>query len=137
MLKAAGPRDKGLRVFQGIGMYLRPGRKGYVIPDLAVIEEAARDHRLPHNCYPPGFFQLVAEVTSANWRVDMNDKVTAYATAGVPVYVIVDRERDRVLVLSRPHEGTYHGRVEFLRGEKVEIPGPLPCEIADDELLQG
>jgi Uma2 family endonuclease len=137
VLKAAGARDQGLRVLQALGLYLRPGKKGFAIPDLAVVDEDFRDHRLPYNCYAPSVFRLVAEVTSSNWQDDTESKVTAYATVGVPVYVIADRKHGRVLVLSRPHEGRYQSEAEYLPGDKVEIPGPTPCDIAAEELLQG
>lgn len=136
-LKAAGARDKGLRVLSsGLGLYLRPGKKGFAIPDLAVVDEEFVDHKLPYNCYPPDMFRLVAEVTSANWRDDTESKVEAYATAGVPVYVIVDRQHGKVLVLTRPEDGSYHGVQEYFPGKTVEIPGPLPCELPADALLR-
>jgi Uma2 family endonuclease len=135
-LWAAGPLENGLDVIQGLGIYLRPGKKGIAIPDLAVVDGDYRDHRLPYGCYAPSIFRLVAEVTSSNWQDDTESKVKAYATVGVPVYVIADRKHGKVLVLSRPHEGAYRSTVEYVPGEKVQIPGPLPCEIAVDELLQ-
>lgn len=75
-------------------------------------------------------------MTSSNWRDDTESKAEAYATVGVPVYLIVDREHGKVLVLSRPREGRYQSEAEYLPGDKVEIPGPLPCEIPAGELLQ-
>jgi Uma2 family endonuclease len=136
-LLAAGARDKGLHVLQGLGLYLRPGKKGFAIPDLAVVDEDFLDHQLPYSCYPPSVFRLVVEVTSSNWQDDTEGKVAAYATVGVPVYVIADREHGKVLVLSRPHEGAYQTKAEYLPGDKVQIPGDLPCELAAEELLQG
>jgi Uma2 family endonuclease len=136
VLLATGVQQKGLDVIQGLGLYLRPGKKGFVIPDLAVVDEDFRDHPLPHNCYPPDVFKLVAEVTSSNWRDDTESKVAAYATAGVPIYVIADREHGKVLVLTRPHNGQYQSAAEHLPADTVEIPGPVPCEIAAEKLLQ-
>jgi Uma2 family endonuclease len=135
-LWALDPLEKGLDVIQGLGIYLRPGKKGFAIPDLAVVDADFRDHRLPYSCYPPSVFHLVVEVTSSNWEEDTEGKVKAYATVGVPVYVIADREHGKVLVLSHPHEGTYENTATYRPGEKVEIPGPLPCEISAQTLLQ-
>ncbi|MDT0320913.1 Uma2 family endonuclease [Streptomyces millisiae] len=135
-LLAAGAEEKGLHVVQGLGIYLRPGKKGFAIPDLALVDEDFREHQLPYNCYAPSVFRLVAEVTSSNWRDDTDSKVTAYATVGVPVYLIADREHGKVLVLTRPHEGAYQSTAEYLPGDKVEIPGDLPCQVAVEKLLQ-
>ncbi|GAA1908784.1 Uma2 family endonuclease [Streptomyces sodiiphilus] len=137
VLMTAGARDRGLHVLQGLGLYLRPGKKDFVIPDLAVVDEDFLEHPLPYNGYPPDVFRLVAEVTSSNWRDDTESKVSAYATVGVPVYLIADREHGRVLVLSRPHHGKYQSEAEYLPGDKAQIPGPVACEIAVEELLQG
>ncbi|MFD5319171.1 Uma2 family endonuclease [Streptomyces sp. NPDC127098] len=135
-LLTAGAEENGQHVVQGLGMHLRPGQKGLVIPDLAVLDGDFRDHQLSYNCYPPTVFRLVAEVTSSNWRDDTGSKVTAYATVGVPVYLIADREHGKVLVLTRPHEGAYQSTAEYLPGDKVEIPGDLPCQVAVEKLLQ-
>ncbi|MGP4114877.1 Uma2 family endonuclease [Streptomyces sp. 4N509B] len=135
-LKAAGAPREGLRVLQGLGLYLLPGEKGFAVPDLAVVDDAFRNRQLSYNCFAPDVFRLVAEVTCDDWRDDLGPKVTAYATVGVPVYVVADRRHGKVLVLSRPHEGGYQTTAEYLPGDTVEIPGPLPCKIAADELLQ-
>ncbi|MDJ1133778.1 Uma2 family endonuclease [Streptomyces iconiensis] len=102
-----------------------------------MVDEDFRDHPLPHNCFSPDLFHLVAEVTSSNWRDDTDSKVRAYAQAGVPVYVIADREHRRVQVLSRPQDGKYQSEADYQPGEMVEIPGRVPCTIAADDLLQG
>lgn len=134
-LRAAGAKARGLRVLQSIGLCLRPGRKGLAIPDLVLVDEDFRDHPLPHDCYPPGVFHLVVEVTSSNWRDDLESKAVAYATVGVPHYLVVDREHRKVVVFSRPHDGAYRGTVGYLPGEEAEIPGPVPCAVPVDALL--
>lgn len=135
-LRAAGARRKGARVLQGVGLYLRPGKKGFVIPDLAVLDEDFVDHPLPYNCYPATVFRLVAEVTSSNWRDDTESKAEAYARVGVPVYVVADREHGTVRVLSRPLQGRYQNEAEYLPGDTVAVPGSVPCELGADDLLQ-
>jgi Uma2 family endonuclease len=135
VLLAAGVRERGHHVLQGVGLYLRPGKKGFAIPDLAVVDEDFLDHPLPYNCYPPDVFRFVAEVTSSNWRDDTEGKATAYATVGVPVYLIADREHRKVVVLSRPRHGRYQSEAEYLPGDKAQIPGPVPCEIPVEDLL--
>ncbi|RBL85608.1 Uma2 family endonuclease, partial [Streptomyces cavourensis] len=106
-LGAAGLHGKETRVLQGIGLRLPGGPEDYAIPDLAVVDADYRDHPAENAAYDPACFRLVAEVTSGNHRNDLRHKVTAYAQAKVPVYVIVDRKHGRVHVLTEPLPGGY------------------------------
>lgn len=130
-------------------MQLDPGPDGYTVPGLALVDEDYAEHRQPYNTYPPEFFHLVVEVTSANWRDDVGPKTVAYARAGIAVYVLVDRHHGEVRLLTRPGKsgmrdrGTgegqdfdYHGVNVFGPGERAEIPGPVPCEVPVDTLLR-
>jgi Uma2 family endonuclease len=67
-----------------------------------VVDADHRDHHVENNCYDPVCFRLVLEVTSSNYRTDLRDKVKAYASAKIPVYVIVDRKHQRLHVLTEP-----------------------------------
>ncbi|HBF85505.1 MAG TPA: hypothetical protein DD420_37970, partial [Streptomyces sp.] len=52
-------------------------------------------HLVENNCYDPAVFRLVLEVTSGNYKNDLRNKVSAYAEAKIPVYVVVDRKHGR------------------------------------------
>lgn len=69
---------------------------------------------------------LVVEVTSQNWRVDYNDKLTEYSGLNIPEYWIVDPDRSRVRLCSKtPGKGNYSEQ-DFLPGSSVrsvQFPG--------------
>lgn len=95
------------RVVQGIGLWLPTGAEDYAIPDLSLVDADFQDHYVENNCYDPVCFRLVLEVTSSNYRTDLRDKVKAYASAKIPVYVIVDRKHQRLHVLTDPAGDDY------------------------------
>lgn len=70
----------------------------------------------------PACFRLVLEVTSWNRRDDLKTKVAAYARTKVPVYVIVDREHQRVHVLTEPVVGGYDNHQFYAPGQSVTLP---------------
>ncbi|GAA2440958.1 Uma2 family endonuclease [Streptomyces mauvecolor] len=135
----AGARQAGLRYVQGIGLWLPALPDDYAIPDFSVVEADFRDALVQKNCYAPNVFRLVLEVTSSNWADDLGPKVECYAQAGVPVYVVVDRRHDEVLLFTDPHEGTYKARASYKRGTHLVVPesvGVTP-KLSVDWLLDG
>jgi Uma2 family endonuclease len=136
-LVAAGLHGQASRVIQAIGLWLPDGPWDYAVPDLAVVDADYRDHLVEFNCYQPSVFRLVLEVTSSNHGRDLKMKPAAYATAGVPVYVIVDRRNRRVLLLSDPVDGEY--RVHAVRhpGQSFTLPESVgaPVTLSVDSLL--
>ncbi|RFU84349.1 Uma2 family endonuclease [Streptomyces triticagri] len=136
---AAGARQAGLRYVQGIGLWL-PGRsEDYAVPDLSVVDDDFRDAHVQKNCYAPNVFRLVLEVTSSNWSDDLGPKVECYAEAGVPVYVVVDRKHDEVLLYQGPEDGRYPAPERFERGQQVRVPEAVgvTVELSVDTLLDG
>ncbi|GAA2055885.1 Uma2 family endonuclease [Streptomyces carpaticus] len=116
-------------VVQAVGLWLTTGREDHAIPDLAVVDEDFEDHELAYNCYPPSVFRMVVEITSSNWRDDLERKPTAYAAAGVPVYVIVDRRHENVIVLTDPVDDEYRTRSEHRAGESFVFPESIGAKI--------
>lgn len=119
-------------VFQAIGLWLPTGPEDFAIPDLAVVDADFEDHLVQFNCYAPAAFRLVVEVTYLNFQQDLRDKVAAYAEAEIPVYVIVDREHDRLRVLTEPVAGDYTRHRVHARGEQVVLPGSVGAEVMLD-----
>lgn len=136
-LWAAGAQERGLDVLQGVGIYLRPGKKGFAIPDLAVVEKDSVNTLCRSTATHPASSASSPRSRPPIGRMTSRARSRRTPPVGVPVYVIADREHGRVLVLSRPHEGAYQSTAEYLPGDTVVIPGPLPCKIAAEELLQG
>ena len=104
----------------------------YAIPDLAVVDADVDDHLIENNCYDPVCFRLVLEVTSSNWKNGLKAKVTAYAAAMVPVYVIVDRKHQRLHVLTDPDCADYCTHRVHSPGETVALPDSLGAEVTLD-----
>ncbi|MEU0445208.1 Uma2 family endonuclease [Streptomyces tendae] len=128
----AGLDDGESEVRQGIGLWLPMDADDYAIPDLAIVDADVDDHLVENNCYDPVCFRLVLEVTSSNWRNDLKAKVTAYAAAMVPVYVIVDRKHQRLHVLTDPDCADYSTHRVHSPGESVTLPDSLGAEVTLD-----
>ncbi|MFC8702176.1 Uma2 family endonuclease [Streptomyces anulatus] len=135
---AAGLDDGETEVLQGIGLWLPSGPEDYVIPDLAIVDADLDEHLTENNCYDPACFRLVLEVTSGNYRTDLRHKVTAYAQAKIPVYVIVDRKHGRVHVLTEPLPGGYDRHEVYAPGQQAPLPASIGAEVSlnVDELVR-
>ncbi|SCK27280.1 Endonuclease, Uma2 family (restriction endonuclease fold) [Streptomyces sp. WMMB 714] len=82
---------------------------------------------------------MVVEVTSYDEDTDRRDRVEkppAYAAAGVPVYLLIDRDSCTVVVHSCPdREGARYRDVHTARfGEAVTLPEPVGIELETDVL---
>ncbi|MEU8545079.1 Uma2 family endonuclease [Streptomyces sp. NPDC048717] len=117
--------DKRLRNSTGIGLNV-PGASstGHVIPDLVI---APRDSfEAQENWNPTHSVLLVAEVTSASTASrDRVQKIRGYARAGIPVYLVIDRQSDEVIVCSDPVGDHYARRTVHRLGTVVPLPDPL------------
>jgi Uma2 family endonuclease len=131
-LAAAGLHGAESKVVQGIGLWLPTGAEDYAIPDLSLVDADFTDHWVENNCYDPACFRLVVEVTSSNYRTDLRDKVRAYASAKIPVYVIVDRKHQRLHVLTDPAGDDYENHRPYSPGETVTLPGSIGAEVTLD-----
>lgn len=81
------PRDSCLIADIAVGPHVSPQAQANLSPTSKKVD------------FPPGRPPfLVVEVTSSNRVKDLTSKVGEYARAGVPEYVVVDREKSRVIV---------------------------------------
>ncbi|GAA3973543.1 Uma2 family endonuclease [Streptomyces plumbiresistens] len=129
---AAGLDGGETEVLEGVGLWLPAGVEDYAIPDLAVVDGDIEDHLVENNCYDPIAFRLVLEVTSSNYQNDLRGKVTAYAQAKIPVYVIVDRQHQRLHVLTEPAGNTYANHRVHAPGEIVALPDSIGAKVSLD-----
>ncbi|MFG2559349.1 Uma2 family endonuclease [Streptomyces sp. NPDC048496] len=129
---AAGLDDGETEVLQGIGLWLPGGPEDYAIPDLSVVDADLDEHVIENNCYDPAVFRLVLEVTSSNYNNDLRNKVTAYAEAKIPVYVIVNRKHGRVHVLTEPIADGYGSHQVYAPGQQVTLPASIGAEVTLD-----
>jgi Uma2 family endonuclease len=123
-------------VVQGVGVWFGSD-EDYAVPDLAIVDADIEERLVAYNCYDPAVFRAVFEVTSRNRSTDLVAKRAKYAAAGIPVYVIVDRKAQVVLVLGNPQEGNYQDQSTHRRGESFKLPESVgtPVEIEVDVAL--
>ncbi|MFF5783975.1 Uma2 family endonuclease [Streptomyces sp. NPDC012693] len=121
--------DRELRTFTGIGLSL-PGSTdtARVIPDLVVAPKGSFDDQQEWPAPDPVL--LVAEVTSTSTASrDRVQKIRAYTRAGIPLYLLIDREAGEAVVCSGPAGDDYgHTSVHKL-GTAVALPPPLGFEL--------
>ncbi|MGW3666844.1 Uma2 family endonuclease [Streptomyces sp. NPDC005141] len=131
--------DSSVRYVQGVGLWLPTLPADFAIPDFSIVDEDFRDALVQKNCYAPNVFRLVVEVTSSNWSVDLGPKVECYAEAGVPVYIVADREHDEVLLYQDPAAGRYPAPERYKRGQSVPVPASVgvDLDLPVDTLLDG
>jgi hypothetical protein len=127
----------------GMGNGYRAARKdgttmSLLIPDFYVRrrkpseldESYLKAHR---GWYPIDMIALVGEVTSTNHETDTGPKLRTYAAAGVPVYVLINRNAktahcytDPVLPGDDPTEAYYDSEIKVDLGDPLPLPAPYP-----------
>ncbi|MCX5248488.1 Uma2 family endonuclease [Streptomyces sp. NBC_00201] len=132
LFASAGLHGVESRLIQGLGLWLPTGTEDYCIPDLSLVDADYQDHLAENNCYDPVCFRLVLEVTSSNYRTDLRDKVKAYASGKIPVYVIVDCKHQRLHVLTGPAGDDYENHRPYSPGETVTLPASIGAEVTLD-----
>ncbi|MGI5352147.1 Uma2 family endonuclease [Streptomyces sp. CA-250714] len=112
--------NKGLKLGRG-------GRcpKNYVIPDGTWAPRSRRLFRGAEPWMPCDEVAMVAEVTSTRPERDRDAKRHCYALAGVPLYLLIDRERGAVTLFSEPDGDDYQQVVTMPFGKEIEIPAPF------------
>jgi Uma2 family endonuclease len=126
-------KDRGLRTYTGIGLYVPDASAtGKVVPDLVVAPKASfGDHAEYHD---PAPVLLVGEVTSrSTGRQDRGPKLRGYARAGIPCYLLIDRETGEVVVYSEPSGESYTRQDAAALSKTVALPEPLGFELDTGE----
>ncbi|GAA0658374.1 Uma2 family endonuclease [Streptomyces thermocarboxydovorans] len=116
---------EGHVVERGPFLFVFPGDECAYGPDIHVAHERVfetESNRLDGE----GLF-FVAELTSPATRSDdLTNKVGVYARGGVPVYLILDMQKQQAIVYGSPSpQGTYEVRFTKPFGEKLPMPAPL------------
>ncbi|WP_030779131.1 Uma2 family endonuclease [Streptomyces sp. NRRL S-920] len=132
LLYSVLPDDWG--VFQTLSVAV-PSKLGMLIPDLVVIPLADVEPTQTH--VPAGAAELVVEVTSpSNARHDRISKPAAYATAGIPLYLLIDRWAPggpTITLYGEPRGDVYRVLSACKFGEPVKLPEPFDVEIDTSE----
>ncbi|MGW3949946.1 Uma2 family endonuclease [Streptomyces sp. NPDC004752] len=119
------------------GLYQRlatvvPAREGMLLPDIVVISEREclrREYLKVDTHVPASLAELVVEITATtDARHDRVSKPAAYATAGIPFYLLVDRWAPggpTVTLYGEPKGDVYRVLSAVKFGDPVELPEPF------------
>lgn len=124
-----------LRVYGESGVKTEAYRKGRARTDGAV---ARKGHFTGHGEWSASNGILMAvEITShdsdTNQR-DRIDKPIGYAAVDIPVYLLIDRDNNTVVVYSEPKDGRYRQTASYPWGTPVGLPAPLDFTMDTEEL---
>ncbi|WP_308294781.1 Uma2 family endonuclease [Streptomyces sp. JJ66] len=101
---------------------------GKVIPDLVLAPKGSFSGSGEY--HDPDPVLLVAEVTSASTGGnDRMKKLRAYARAGIPHYLLIDREAGRVTLYSDPRSEHYARSSSADISAKISLPDPLGFDL--------
>lgn len=127
-----------LGIYQTLGVHVAPLDKLYV-PDLVVMPAELIDAADSESSDPVDASEalLVVEITSkGNARDDRTKKYRAYARAGVPMYLLIDRFDTRgpmATLFTEPNEdGTYKHSDPVPFGKPLVMPVPFDVALATD-----
>ncbi|MFI5771321.1 Uma2 family endonuclease [Streptomyces sp. NPDC051658] len=130
---------EGLGIYQTLGIHVAPLDRLYV-PDLVIMERELIMAADPETSDPmdAAEAQLIVEVTSkGNARDDRTKKYRAYARAGVPMYLLIDRFDTRgamATLFTEPNEdGTYKHSDPVPFGKPLVLPEPFGTTLLTDE----
>ncbi|MFE4214748.1 Uma2 family endonuclease [Streptomyces sp. NPDC056844] len=127
-----------LGIYQRLGVHVAPLDKLYV-PDLVVMPTELIAAADPEASDPMDASEvlLIVEITSkGNAREDRTKKYRAYARAGVPMYVLIDRFDTRgamTTLFTEPNEdGTYKRSDAVPFGKPLPLPEPFDVTLLTD-----
>ncbi|MEU9319013.1 Uma2 family endonuclease [Streptomyces sp. NPDC048295] len=134
-----GDLPEELEIYQTLGIHVAALGKLYV-PDLVVMPSELIDTADPEVDDPMDAAEalLIVEVTSkGNARDDRTKKYRAYARAGVPMYLLIDRFDTRGAMatpFTEPNEdGTYKHSDPVPFGKPLVLPEPFGTTLLTDE----
>ncbi|MBQ0864580.1 Uma2 family endonuclease [Streptomyces sp. RK75] len=119
------------------GLKVGACRKGRARPDGSLVPI---DHFVGQGEWAdPAGVLMTVEVTSYDSDTDQRDrreKPAAYAAAGIPVYLLIDRDRCEVVVHTNPNQeaGRYRDLHTASFGEQVDIPDPVGISLETEPL---
>ncbi|MGW1539141.1 Uma2 family endonuclease [Streptomyces sp. NPDC002309] len=127
-----------LDLYQGRGLRVEKYREGRARPDAVLVPE---EHFAGHGEWAdPSGVLLVLEVTSYDSDTDQRDRLekpVAYGAAGIPSYLLIDRDSCTVKLHSDPDPGVgYRNSRTVPFGAVLLLPDPLGIELDTEKLKQ-
>ncbi|MFI9204677.1 Uma2 family endonuclease [Streptomyces sp. NPDC053048] len=125
------PEDWG--IYQTLAVSV-PSRSGLFIPDLVVAPEASLiELSESEHFIPAGSCPFIAEITSkSSLRHDRVSKPAAFAHAGVPLYLLVDRWAQggpTITLYGEPKDDVYRVLQAGKFGDAIHLPAPFDIAI--------
>lgn len=115
------------------GLYVPGYRSDHAIPD-GVIALEGTFRGAPEYAEPSAVMGVIEVTSKGREDVDRTAKRAAYARAGIPVYILVDRKLKEVAVFHNPDEGVYADVHVVPFGRPVELPEPFKFTLKTDRL---
>ncbi|KUM75803.1 Uma2 family endonuclease [Streptomyces griseorubiginosus] len=127
-----------LDLYQGQGLRVEKYREGRARPDAVLVPEG---HFAGHGEWAePSGVLLVLEVTSHDSDTDLRDrqeKPVAYGAAGIPLYLLIDRDACTVTLYGDPDPGVgYRSSRKEPFGATLLLPDPLGIALDTEKLKQ-
>ncbi|MEW2031419.1 Uma2 family endonuclease [Streptomyces roseifaciens] len=124
-----------LRLYPDRGLKTESYRQGRSRPDGAL---APRKHFAGYGEWAdPAGVLMAVEITSYDSDTHLRDRMEkrdGYAAAGIPVYLLVDRDDSTVVVCSEPRDGKYRSWKSYPYGDVVKVPDPVGVTLETEEL---
>ncbi|MGW3956865.1 Uma2 family endonuclease [Streptomyces sp. NPDC004752] len=122
--------NKGLKLEGGGGC-----PKDHVIPDGTFAPMELRLYRGAESWMPCDGVAMVLEVTSTKPQADREAKRRCYARAGIPLYMLVDRDASAITLFSAPEKDDYRVHCTHPLGKLLALPEPFAFELDTADFL--
>ncbi|ELP71229.1 Uma2 family endonuclease [Streptomyces turgidiscabies] len=126
-----------LRLYPERGLKTEAYRKGRARADAILVPRGSLKGR---GEWSNGEDVLMAvEITSFDsdtHQRDRVDKPDGYAAAGIPVYLLVDRDDGSVVVFNQPENGRYRHEEKLPFGATVKLPDPVNLTLDTEPLKE-
>lgn len=117
------------------GLRVERYRKGHAKPDGALAHKGSFAGQ--GEWADPAQVVMVVEVTSYDGDTDKRDreeKPSAYAQTGIPVYLLIDRDTCEALVYTEPDGDTYANLTRRPFGRTIHLPDPVGISLETEAL---